>query len=82
MYETIFTIKKMLKGEHYLHKNVKRVVISYKGESFAFDKKKVSGWYGTKFIPIEFLESNQVVYIKNIEFEKENEDDKEHEDEY
>lgn len=78
MYEPILTIKKMLKGEHYFYKNVKRVIISYKGETFAFDKEKVWGWHGTKFIPIELFESGQIVYVSKIEFEDE-EGDKEYE---
>lgn len=75
MYEPILTIKKILSGEHYYFKNVWRVTVRYKGKLYAFDKDKITGLYGTKSIPIEFLNSSTEVYACSLVFEEEVEND-------
>ncbi|MGP1512736.1 MAG: hypothetical protein ACTTI7_00320 [Gemella haemolysans] len=71
MYEPILTIKKILSGEHYFFKNVWRVIVKYKGESYAFDKDKIFGLFGVNSIPIEFLNSSTEVYICRLELKEE-----------
>ena len=77
MYEPILTIKKILSGEHYFFKNVSSLIVRYKGGSYQFDKDKITGVFGTKAIPIDFLSSSTEVYICSLDFklEEENNED-------
>lgn len=69
MYESILTIKKILSGEHYFFKNVSRVTVRYEGKVYTFDKDRIVGLFGTKSIPIEFLNSSTEVFIGSLDFE-------------
>lgn len=73
MYESILTIKKILSGEHFLFKNVSRVTVRYEGKVYAFDKDRIAGLFGTKTIPIEFLNSSTEVFIGSLDFKVEEE---------
>lgn len=77
MYEPILTIKKILSGEHYYFKNVRRVTVRYKGKLYAFDKDKITGLFGVESIPIEFLNSSTEVYICSLALEEEEENNEE-----
>lgn len=69
MYESILTIKKILSGEHYFLKNVSRVTVRYEDKVYTFDKDRIVGLFGTKSIPIEFLNSSTEVFIGSLDFE-------------
>lgn len=75
MYESILTIKKILSGEHYFFKNVSRVTVRYEDKVYTFDKDRIVGLFGTKSIPIEFLNSSTEVYICRLELKEEGESD-------
>ena len=69
MYESILTIKKILSGEHFLFKNVRRVTVRYRGKVYTFDKDRIVGLFGVKSIPVEFLNSSTEVFIGSLDFE-------------